>query len=252
MKLEGKNILLTGGSSGIGLEISRVLVAKGAKVMVCGRNPKRLDSAKAEIPGLLTTVCDVSDYEQIQALYHTSKERLGQIDVLINNAAVFRRFLIRDFNYSLDKQLEEIDINLNGSIRMVHAFLPDLLQRPEAVIVNLTSPSAFIPMAAAPIYSLTKAAIQSWTQSLRLQLADTKVRVVELNPPAVNTQMNADNPGVEGLKLMPPEKFARISVRGLEKERKEIMPSHAGLVKKVRRWMPNMGFKMLNRENYVP
>ncbi len=117
----------------------------------------------------------------------------------------------------------------------------------EPTIVNLTSPSAYMPMAASQIYSATKSAIQSWTRSLRHQLRKTNVKVVELNPPAVDTRMNSNNPDLAGMKLMSPGKFAQLAVQGLVKEQNEILISHAGIMKLMSRIAPGIAFRAINK-----
>ena len=247
MTIKGKSILVTGGSMGIGKEIVKKLHSQGARMITCGRRAAPLKKLADELPGVKIATCDVTEYEQVKKLHEVCKQELGGIDILINNAAVFNRFDVLDESYGFEPQLREIDINLVGPIMVTHIFLPDLVNRKESAIVNLTSPSAFLPLIKAPIYSATKAALQSWTLSLREQLKSTNVTVIDLNPPAVDTQMNENNPGVEGMKLMSPEKFADIFVKGLLKGKTEIMPSHAGLMKVMRRMAPNFTFKMLNK-----
>ena len=247
MNIAGKSILVTGGGSGIGKEIARKLHAQKANIVICGRRLEPLKSLAEELPGVKIAACDVTVYDQVEKLRQTCAHAFGGVDILINNAAVFRRFDILDTSYGLKAQLEEIDINLVGPIMVTHVFLPELLARKESAIVNLTSPSAFLPLVKAPIYSATKAALQSWTLSLREQLKTTNVKVIDLNPPAVDTQMNENNPGVEGMKLMSPVKFADIFVEGLQKGKTEIMPSHAGIMKVMRRVAPNFTLKMLNK-----
>ena len=247
MTIKGKSILVTGGSMGIGREIVKKLYDRGANVVTCGRRLEPLQKLADELPGVKTTVCDVTNHEQVKRLQEFCTNTVGGIDILINNAAVFNRFDILDQSYGLDSQVKEIDINLVGPIMLTHTFLPDLIRRKESAVINLTSPSAFLPLIKAPIYSATKAALQSWTLSLREQLKSTNVLVIDLNPPAVDTQMNANNPGVEGMKLMSPATFADIFVKGLEKDKTEIMPSHAGLMKVMRRLAPNFTFRMLNK-----
>ena len=248
MQIAGKTVVITGGGTGIGREITKKLYKQEAKIVICGRRMAPLNRLARELPGLKVIECDVTTYDQVEKLRDFCLQEFGCIDVLINNAAVFRRFDILDESYGLEAQLEELDINLAGPIIVTHVFLPELLMREESVIVNLTSPSAFLPMVKAPIYSATKAALQSWTLSLREQLKSTNVKVIDLNPPAVDTQMNENNPGVEGMTLMSPSKFADIFVEGFAKGKAEIMPSHAGIMRVMRRVAPNFTFKMLNKK----
>ena len=246
MNLTNKRVLITGGSIGIGLEMARKISEEGAKVMICARSLAPLEDARKAYPSLSIAQCDVTQLDQVKDLLKEVRSQLGGIDVLINNAAVFRRFNILE-GYPLQKQLEEIDINLKGPIQVTNVFLEELMDSPESMIVNLTSPSAYMPMAASQIYSATKSAIQSWTRSLRHQLRATSVKVVELNPPAVNTRMNSNNPDLGNMKLMPAEKFAELAVKGIKKGREEILISHAGIMKNMSRIVPGLAFRMINR-----
>ena len=246
MDLKDKRVLITGGSIGIGLELAKKLNSEGAKVLVCARHLDTLEKAREEIPRLEIAQCDVTHLEEVHELKRRVQDQLGGLDILINNAAIFRRFNILE-GYPLANQLEEIDINLKGPVMVTHVFLEELVKDSESIIVNLTSPSAYVPMAASQIYSATKSAIQSWTRSLRHQLRKTNVRVVELNPPAVDTRMNADNPDLDGMKLMSTERFAHLAVQGLKKRRDEILISHAGLMKFMTRLAPGVAFGIINK-----
>lgn len=246
MNLKDKNVLVTGGSLGIGLELANRLVAEGANVLICARNLPALEKAKEENPSLEIVTCDVTDPEQVEYLQATIKQRFGGIDILLNNAAVFRRFdILKD--YSLDKQLEEVEINFHGPIILTNMFLEELRKRKESMIVNFTSPAAYMPMAASIVYSATKAAIRSWTISLRHQLKNTNIKVVEINPPAVDTRMNANNPGVEGMKLMSTNTFADLAIKGLKQGKEEILIGQARPFKSLSRFLPKMAFKMVNK-----
>lgn len=246
MNLKGKNVLITGGSIGIGLELAKQLVVEGANVLVCARNLAPLEAAKRNYPSMRIAQCDVTIEDQVEQLLEKSKQFFGGIDIIINNAAVFRRFNILD-PYPLEKQLEEIDINLKGPVILTNVFLNDLMKRPEAMIINLTSPSAYMPMAASQIYSATKSALQSWTISIRHQLRNTNIKVVELNPPAVNTRMNSNNPDLDGMTLMSPEKFAQLAVEGIKKGKEEILVSHSRIMKYMSRILPNLAFRVVNK-----
>ena len=247
MKIDGRKVLITGGSVGIGRQLAGDLVDRGARVLVCGRDLARLDDLRTKLPRVDSFVCDVRDYASIVALRDYAEQTFGTPDLLMNNAAVFRRFDVEDASYSIDSWLEEIDINLLGTLRVTHAFLPAMTSLPGATIVNVTSAAGYVPIAAAPIYSATKAALQSWTVSLRHQLKDSSVRVIELNPPAVDTRMNKNNPGVEGLKLWSTRDFSQHVIRQLERKNGgDILVGDAKLVHRLSRVVPGMVFNKMN------
>lgn len=247
MKLKGKRVLITGGSIGIGLELAKRLLAEGARVMVCARNLPALEKAKSENTELEIAQCDITNQEQVLQLLSKTKELFGGVDMLINNAAVFQRFNILD-DYPLEKQLQEIDINFKGPVQVTNIFLKELLKSEEPVIVNLSSGLGFVPMTGAQIYSASKSAINSWTTSLRHQLRNTNMKVVLLSPPVVDTRMNVNNPGVEGMKKISPEKFADFTLKGLKKNKDEILASPIDSLKFLSRLMPGLAFKVLNKE----
>ena len=184
MDIKGKTALVTGGTEGIGLEIARQLLAKGAKVIVCSRREDLLESARLE--GLEAIQADLSIADGCSALAAALSGR--PIDMLINNAGMSGNFGPGE---PLDLALTDqaIFLNLNAPLHLIGHFLPGLLQRPEAVVVNVTSGLAIAPRSGGPVYCATKAGLRSFTQSLRHNLRDTNVHVIEALPPVVDTAM---------------------------------------------------------------
>jgi len=248
MDIQGTRALVTGGSSGIGLHLALALAEAGAEeVVITGRNPERLAAAAAQHERLTAAVCDVTDDAAIIALRDELAGR-GGVDMLINNAGVFHGFDVT-LGYPLEKQLQEVDIDVNGPLRMVHHFLPGLLERP-SVLVNVSSGLAFIPLAQAPVYSACKAFVHAWTQGLRAQLAGTSVRVMELMPPVVDTPMVAElDPSFP---RMAPEVLASAFVAGLRGRSDEITPGQSGQLKWMRRIAPGFIFGQINKQPRPP
>lgn len=184
MNINGKTALVTGGTEGIGLEIARQLLAKGAKVIVCSRREDLLESARLE--GLEAIQADLSTADGCSALAAALSGR--PIDMLINNAGMSGNFGPGE---PLDLALTDqaIFLNLNAPLHLIGHFLPGLLQRPEAVVVNVTSGLAIAPRSGGPVYCATKAGLRSFTQSLRHNLRNTNVHVIEALPPVVDTAM---------------------------------------------------------------
>lgn len=181
--------LITGGATGIGLALARRMLNSGGTVLVCGRRAEALEAARTACPGLLTLQADVATSAQRQRLARQALELLPNLNVLVNNAGVQRRLELVDQPAEWEQWSDELAINLEAPIHLSSLLLPHLRQQPRATIVNVTSGLAFCPMAAAPIYSASKAALHSYTLSLRRQLRDTSVGVVEIAPPAVNTDL---------------------------------------------------------------
>jgi uncharacterized oxidoreductase len=184
MDITGKTALVTGGTDGIGLEMARQLLAKGATVIVCGRREDLLASARTE--GLEALHADLSTASGCAALVAAMADRT--IDILINNAGMSGNFAPGE---PLDLVLTDqaIFLNLNAPLHLIGQFLPSLMQRPEATIVNVTSGLAIAPRAGGPVYCATKAGLRSFTQSLRHNLRDTNIHVIEALPPVVDTAM---------------------------------------------------------------
>lgn len=242
MNLDGARVLITGGSSGIGLAVARAMAAQGASVTITGRDEARLRTAASDQPRITGVVCDVTDPAAVLALRDELVAK-GGIDVLVNNAGVMHFFDVTD-GLPLDRQLAEVDIDVNGPIRLVDAFLPSLLERP-SVIVNVSSGLAWVPYVAAPVYSGAKAFVHAWTVALRVQLADTSVRVVELLPPVTDTPL-ADGLNA-GFARMPPEKVAAALLRGLARDADEIAPGSAAPLQCLARLSPRLALRLLNR-----
>ena len=184
MEVKGKTALVTGGTDGIGLEIARQLKAKGANVFVCGRREDVLASAQSE--GFEAIKADLSTAAGCAALAQTLSKK--PVDILINNAGMSGNFGPGE---PLDLALTDqaIFLNLNAPLHLIGHFLPGLLERPEATIVNVTSGLAIAPRAGGPVYCATKAGLRSFTQSLRHNLRATNVHVIEALPPVVDTAM---------------------------------------------------------------
>lgn len=246
MKLEKKTVLLTGGTSGIGLELAKQLLQRGNTVIVTGRDQEKLDAAKQALPGIHTFKSDVSDPAAIAALHASVLTQFPALDTLINNAGVMRNL---DLNQTRDLNdvTREIEINLNGPVRMVQQFLPHLKIRKGALIVNVSSGLAFIPFPASPVYCATKAAIHSFTQSLRVQMEGTGVTVVELAPPAVETPLLRGEFAEEmkDQKGMDVTTLAMRAISGIEAGQLEIRPGLANVLKAMSRIAPKFMLRQM-------
>ena len=248
MKLTNRTILVTGGTGGIGMALAKRLIARGNTVVVTGRDQDKLDEAARAVPGLNGVRSDVSDPAAIAALHAEVTGRFPALDVLVNNAGVMRNLNLNQERDLVDVT-REIEINLMGPVRMIQQFLPHLKTRGEALIVNVSSGLAFVPMPAAPVYCATKAAMHSFSQSLRVQLDGTGVTVIELAPPGVETRLFRDEfkEETKGQKAMAPDELARRAIAGVEAGRDEIRPGQSNLLKALSRLAPGMALAQLAR-----
>ncbi|PDS77883.1 SDR family oxidoreductase [Rhizobium sp. L43] len=224
MKLTDNTILITGGASGIGLALAQQLSERGNRVIICGRSRAALDRAQAAVPALITRVCDVTDLDNRDSLSGWLENNHPDLNMLINNAGVqhIRHF---DGDHAVADLDQEIAVNLAAPIQLIGELLPMLKRQPSAVIVNVTSGLAFTPKADIPVYCATKAALHSFTLSLRHQLKATGVRVVEMVPPMVDTNLGGGvrAGGAERQYMMSPEQFATEALAQLENDQDELL-----------------------------
>lgn len=189
MKLSGNTILITGGASGIGLAFAEQFLKEGNEVIVVGRREEKLAEAKRKYPQLHTKVCDVSVEQDRIQLYEWVIKEFPQINVFVNNAGIQQRVNLLNAKNDWRFYQNELAINVEGPIHLSMLLLPHLTKQKEATIINITSGLAIQPGVWVPIYSATKAAMHSFTVTLRQQLENTSVEVVEVLPPAVNTDL---------------------------------------------------------------
>lgn len=187
MKTSGNTILITGGASGIGRELAERFQALGNRVIIAGRRRERLDAVVAANEGIVGYVLDVEDKADIEAFALKVVAEHPDLNVLINNAGIMTA---EDGTGSRDLSDAEamVTTNLLGPIRLTNALIDHLVTKPDAAVINLSSGLAFVPLVSTPTYSATKAAIHSYTVSLRDVLRG-KVEVIELVPPAVQTEL---------------------------------------------------------------
>jgi len=226
MKLTGRTILITGGSAGIGLAFALKFLELGNEVIVTGRRQAVLDQVKAKHSKLHTIQSDVADPAQIAALAARVKSDFPKLDVLMNNAGISLYRNLKAPAADLAGLMAEMNINVGGVLRMTSAFI-DTLKANKGTIINVSSGLAFVPLPCIPIYCATKAAIHSYTQSLRFQLEETGVEVIEVMPPAVKTDMTADLPEGDGFNLITTDELVKQSFASLKAGALEIRPGQS-------------------------
>lgn len=187
MQMSGNTILITGGGSGIGRALAETLHKEGNKVIITGRRKQQLDETTAANPGMKSAVVDVADAGAVRSFADHLKSDYPALNVVIHNAGIMRPESLE--SGKLDDAEATIATNLLGPIRLTAALLPFLERQPRAAIMTISSGLAFVPMAMTPTYCATKAAIHSYTQSLRYQLRNSRVQVIELIPPYVQTEL---------------------------------------------------------------
>jgi uncharacterized oxidoreductase len=221
MNLSNNTVLITGGATGIGLELARQLLARGNEVIICGRRRERVEQAKTMHPALHARVANVADPRDREDLLGFVERHFSGLNVLVNNAGVQHLIDFRNPEH-LQRAEEEIAINLLAPIQLTNLFLPLLQRQSHAAIVNVTSGLGFAPLARMPVYCATKAAFHSITMSLRFQLRDTNVKVFETIPPIVISELgSAHRPADANRTAMPTDAAVTEMLEALERDEYE-------------------------------
>jgi len=189
MQITGNTILITGGTSGIGRALAEALHKEGNQVIVTGRRKALLDEVTAANPGMKSAVLDVARIDELPFFAAQQAGKYPALNVLINNAGIMKVEDLNDPGAPFDVVEDIVTTNLLAPLRLTTALLPQLKTQTNAAVMNISSGLAFLPLAMAPTYCATKAAIHSWTESLRYQLRDSSVQVMELIPPYVQTEL---------------------------------------------------------------
>lgn len=218
MNLAGNTILITGGATGIGWTFTERFLEAGNEVIICGRREDRLLEAQKKYPQLHTRVCDVALAEERVALLEWAIDRFPELNVLVNNAGIQRRLKLAE-NEDWAQTQSEIAVNLEAPIHLSRLIIPHLSKQTGAAILNVTSGLSFAPLANVPVYCATKAALHSFTLSLRQQLSETPVEVIEVIPPAVDTDLGGVGLHTFGVNA---DEFADAVFEGLKRGEQEI------------------------------
>jgi uncharacterized oxidoreductase len=204
MHMSGNTILITGGGSGIGRALAQAFQGLGNKVIIAGRRREVLDETTAAHPGMASRLLDIGNADDVHRFAAALKKDYPALNMVIHNAGIMRDEDLKEGR--LDDAEAIVVTNLLGPIRLTAELLPLLLAQPSATIMTVSSGLAFVPLATTPTYCATKAAIHSYTQSLRYQLRDTPVQVVELIPPYVQTELQGSRQANDPM-AMPLDEF---------------------------------------------
>jgi uncharacterized oxidoreductase len=201
MELKGNTILITGGGSGIGFALASRFAQAGNKVIICGRRVEQLEDAKKKCPDLILLRADISTAKGREELLNEVLQKFPDLNVLLNNAGIQNRMPPLTEKQDWSTHESEISTNLEAPIHLAMLFIPHLGHQKNPSIINVTSGLAFVPIHFLPTYCATKAALHSFTQTLRHQLKSTTIRVVEIAPPAVNTDLGGTSLHTHGVDL---------------------------------------------------
>jgi len=252
MKLSGNTILITGGNNGIGLALAKKFVELGNEVIITGRSQDKLDAAKKQEPKLQTFRGDAADPKAVAELAKEMRTKYPKLNVLINNAGIMVYRNMAKPETDLAALTSEIETNLCGPVRMVSALI-EQLKANKGTIINVSSGLAYVPLTAAPVYCATKAAIHSFSITLRQQLRDHGVEVIELAPPAVRTDL-VHFPDDPNFKVISTEELVTAVIKGLKKGSIEIAPGQSGQLRVMSRVAPGFIQGQLEKgsKNLIP
>ena len=229
MNMKGNTVLITGGATGIGFSLTEHFVKAGNDVIVCGRRQEKLREAKSRLPQIHTRECDVSKDKERGMLSDWVTSNFKDINILVNNAGIQRMLDFKKGTHELFGGEDEIETNLKAYIHMSAYFIPDFLKRKESAIINVSSGLAFVPLAVAPVYCATKAAVHSFSVSLRHQLRGTPIKVFEIIPPRVDTELDKGARERRGQqdRGIPPSEVATATLKALENDEYEVAVGQA-------------------------
>lgn len=250
MDIGGNTVLITGGATGIGFALAEMFVSEGSEVIICGRRKSKLRLAKQNLPTLHIRHCDLSLESERKSLLRWATIRFPKLNMLINNAGIQREmdFTSTTVTKPPSPKDDEVTINLTAYIRLCALFTPTLLKRRKAAIVNISSGLAFVPIAMMPVYCATKAAIHSFTISLRHQLRNTSVRVFEAVPPTTDTDLDESFAGEEeeAYRGISAKEVAAGIIEGLKADKEQIIVGEAQRLYQESLDDPEAIFKQLN------
>ena len=249
MKTQGNTVLITGGATGIGFSLAEAFVKAGNQVVICGRRETKLRDAKTKLPQVYTMVCDLSKNDERRLLYEWARSNFNEVNILVNNAGIQRMIDLKKGINDLSAGEDEIEVNLKACVHLSALFIPSFLKKKEAAIINVSSGLCFVPIAKMPVYCATKAAIHSFTLSLRHQLRDTSVKVFEVIPPTVDTELDKGARAQRGQedRGIPPVEVAKATLKAVENDQYEVPVGMAENLRTGARTNPEQVFQNMNR-----
>lgn len=261
MKVQNKVILVTGGGSGMGRELVLNLLSKNAKVVAIDINENGLQEtvtlAGAAKDKLSTFIVDITSKAAVEAFFEKAITQFGFVDGIINNAGIIQPFVkVNDLSYDAIERV--MNVNFYGTLYMTKTFLPHLLTRPEAHIMNISSMGGFLPVPGQSIYGASKAAVKLLTEALHSELSNTNVKVTVVFPGAVNTNITKNSglkvpaqAGTENksMKVLSPAKAAEIMINGMEKDSYRVMVGKdASFMDYIYRFNPSYAAKFIYKK----
>ncbi len=239
-------VFITGGSSGIGLEMAKQMLEEGSKVIICGRSQKKLDEAKRKLPEVTAIQCDITSAEERKALAERISYDFPNLNMLMNNAGIVSRYLLATTVDLTDRIKAEWETNYFAPVILTQLFLP-LMIRNNGTVVNVSSGLAHLPLSIEPNYCATKAAIHSMTQSMRIQYVKKGVKVVEILYPEVDTPFQEGHATARAIST---KSAAGEALRQLNRGKDDIYVKRSKMMHWISRLAPKRGLKIIN--GFIP
>jgi len=248
MNISGNTVLITGGGTGIGLACAQLFLENGNEVLICGRRKSKLLAAQKRFPRLHIKVCDITKEADRKKLLSWINSNFKRMNILVNNAGIQKMIDFQKRGPALKSKESEITTNFEAPVHLCALFIPHLMKQKEAAIINISSGLGFIPFAAVPVYSATKAAIHSFSLSLRHQLKDTPVKVFEVIPPIVDTELDKGARETRGQadRGIPPLDVAKATLEAMKKNDYEVAIGMAENLRRGAREKPEQIFQFIN------
>lgn len=243
METSNSTVIITGGSSGIGYEMCRQLIARGNKIITCSRSLEKLALAKKQLSSLIIYQCDIAQESECRAFVDWISINHPEANVLINNAAIVSKTQFVDDELILEKMNDEVTTNLIAPIRLIKLLYPVLIKNNNPKIMNITSGLVYVPRKNYTFYNATKSALHSFTQVLREQVKKEKIKIIEVMFPAVNTPWHKGNPPKIAIS---PEKAVAEMLKGIDQNKGEIRIAKVKLLYFLFRLLPGFTFKKIN------
>jgi len=243
MEILNSTIVVTGGSSGLGLEMCRQLIAKGNKVIACSSTKEKLENAQNQLPELIVYKCNIANESECEDFAEWLRINHSDVNILINNAAIVSKTHFIEDHFSLEKMNDEFSVNLFAPIRLVKLLYPLLIQNQNSKIINITTGLVYVPRVAYPFYNASKAGFHSFTQVLREQLKNEQIKIVEVLFPVVDTPWHKGKPPKIAIT---PEKAISEMLEAISENKTEIRIAKVKLLYLLFRIVPHFAFKKIN------
>ncbi len=245
-EITNTTVLVTGGSSGIGKALALELVKENNTVIICGRDSEKLQLVRDQDPRIITRVCDITDNSAREELIQWVSSEFPDFSVLINNAGGQQQVDLSKDSNKMDIAKQELELNFLSHVSLCELILPHFRLQEHAKIINLTTGLIYLPKASISFYCAAKAALHSYTQSLRVRLTQTNIRVIEIMPPLVDTPFHQGSlPNtIPSLKA---SDVVKSITKGLNWSQEEVLIGKSKMAKFLSNFAPNQGLKLINR-----